>query len=208
MVVLLAFLLGWAAAGLTLGIAARLDAATTQTSRVARKRLITALDRCEIRLVDARTELLSRPKDARRYLAVATWEMRRRNLLALVAEEARSTLGAAARDDEAAEQFARRAGAPEEREQSLVRATEAARAALRIGLPPAERLQAFVLISQAERALGHFAAEAAALQAAVELEPASGRLWAHLSEAYGRSRQFQRAEAARLRAVSLAEETR
>jgi hypothetical protein len=144
--------------------------------------LAEALSRTQLELTRAWAEVALRPECGPAWLRVASWELRRADVLAH-------------------QRFLRR-----DPEGCLTRATAAARAALSTGeeggLTDGQRRQALELLADARARLGDPRGEAQELEIAAEAEPGNARLWTRLAEARGRARQFARAEKARARPLA------
>lgn len=164
----------------------------------------TALAECERSLREARQRMRGAPEDGFACLQVASLEMRRSDLLALLMEETQSpatdgTSGPEGRVNPQWRQHFLR-GDPVG---SLRRSAQASEAALRASLDPLSRRRALLLLSAARAALGNYRGEAEALAEAVRREPGESTLWLRLSEAYGRAHRFARAAEARERGLAL-----
>jgi predicted Zn-dependent protease len=163
-----------------------------------------ALSQCERSLSEARRRMREQPDDGPACLRVASLEMRRSDLLALLTEEmqSRTAAGTAAPESRVNPQWRQHflRGDPAG---TLGRAASAAEAALRAPLDPPSRRRALLLLAGARAALGHYHGEVEALAEAARREPGEASLWLRLSEAYQRTHQFTRATEARERGLSL-----
>jgi hypothetical protein len=204
---LLAVLLlaGWGAIAMVRDLA-RLMATEARGPVTTEEPALMALARCEGSLAEARGQVSRDPVDAGARLRVASLELRRAELLALVAYTARhgpdwrhvfkpppDTAGWRAR-------FLR--GDPGG---CLTRASDAARAAVACEQEVPGRLKALELLAAARSGLGDHEGEAEALDRAIREEPQNAALWLRLAEACGRARHLARAETARARALALME---
>jgi hypothetical protein len=202
---ILVLLAGWGVVAVVRDLAG-LIAAEPRGPGAAREPSRIALARCEGSLVEARGQARRDPEDAAASLRVAFLELRRAELMALVAYEAR--YGPDWRQlwqappDTARWRAGFLRGDPE---RCLTRAADAAQDAARLESQPDGQLQALELLATARAALGDPRAEAEALARAVRIEPAHAALWMRLAEACGRSGQIARAESARSRGLALME---
>lgn len=163
-----------------------------------------ALAQCERSLHEARRQMQEQPEDGSSCLRVAVLEMRRSDLLALLAEEMQSHAAAGSAAPESREN-------PQWRQHylrgdpagTLGRAAGAAEAALRAPLDSPSRRRALLLLASARAALGNYHGEVEALAEAAQREPGEATLWLRLAEAYGRAHQFARAAKARERGLAL-----
>jgi tetratricopeptide (TPR) repeat protein len=163
-----------------------------------------ALAQCERNLREARRQMREQPDDGPVCLRVASLEMRRSDLLALLTEEMQShtAAGTSAPESRVNPQWRQHylRGDPAG---TLGRAARAAEAALRAPLDPPSRRRALLLLAAARAARGNYHGEVEALAEAARREPGEATLWLRLSEAYGRAHQFARAAAARDRGLAL-----
>ena len=200
---LLVLLAGWGAFALARDLAGMV-AGEARGPVTAEEPAPVALARCEGSLAEARAHAGRKPQDAAAWGRVASLELRRAELLALVAYETRH--GPDWRHVWTAPPDAVRWRAHflrEDRHGCLARASDAARMAVQREREPARRRQAFELLASARAGLGDARAEAAALAGAVRAAPEDAALWLRLAEACGRAGQFARSEAARARGLAL-----
>lgn len=203
---ILALLAGWGMVAMVRDLAALVATPVTGTTRDGEPAPI-ALARCEGSLAEAHWKADRGASDAEARLRVASFELRRAELLAPVAYEARHgpdwrQLWRAPPDTASwRAEFLRR-----DPDGCLTRASEAALAAAAQARDPARQLSALEVLASARAALGDVAGEVEALEGALRNAPENARLWMRLAEAYARAGQFARAEAARARGLELMEE--
>jgi predicted Zn-dependent protease len=162
-----------------------------------------ALSKCERSLSEARRRMREQPDDGPACLRVASLEMRRSDLLALLTEEMQSPTTAGTAPESRVNPQWRQHFLRGDPAGTLGRAARAAEAALRAPLDPPSRRRALLLLAAARAARGNYHGEVEALAEAARLEPGDATLWLRLSEAYGRVHQFARAAAARDRGLAL-----
>jgi hypothetical protein len=205
-VLLLVLFAGWGIFALARDLIG-LMAGGTHPPRVVAEPAPVALARCEGSLSAARAEAGRHPQDSAAWLRVASLELRRAELAALVAYE--TLYGPDWRHvwkppPDAARWRARFLRS--DPHGCLTRAAEAAKVALRQEREPTHRRQAFELLASARAGLDDPRGEAAALAGAAEAAPENAALWLRLAEAYGRTGQYARAERARARGLALVED--
>jgi hypothetical protein len=170
-----------------------------------------ALACSERRLVKLQARLADRPTDGPSHLRVAALEQLRANLLAATTYESQEPDLGTSHYVQWRQRFLQ-----SDPRGSVSRVAQAAEAALQAGekdrsgqrLPASSRRQALLLLAWANATLGDDRSEAEALAEAVQYEPEEVPLWRRLAEAYGRARQFKRAEAAYTRMLELLEDAR
>jgi tetratricopeptide (TPR) repeat protein len=165
-----------------------------------------ALMACEQKLSRARQQMVLSSRDARAALRVASLERRRVDLLALAAyEQEHRNLTEISEIALAADPAWRQRFLRSDPERALTRAARTVESALNGTLDTAARRHGLLVLAGLRADLGDHAREAEALQQAVYLEPDQPALWLRLAEAWGRTREFARAEAARAQALALLE---
>jgi predicted Zn-dependent protease len=162
-----------------------------------------ALAQCERSLREARRQMQEQPEDGPSCLRVASLEMRRSDLLALLTEEMQSHTAAGTAPESRVNPQWRQHFLRGDPAGTLGRAARAAEAALRAPLDPPSRRRALLLLAAARAARGNYHGEVEALAEAARREPGEATLWLRLSEAYQRTHQFARAAEARERGLSL-----
>jgi predicted Zn-dependent protease len=162
-----------------------------------------ALAQCERSLREARRQMREQPDDGPACLRVASLEMRRSDLLALLTEEMQSHTAAGTAPESRVNPQWRQHFLRGDPAGTLGRAARAAEAALRAPLDPPSRRRALLLLAAARAARGNYHGEVEALAEAARREPGEATLWLRLSEAYQRTHQFARAAEARERGLSL-----